>query len=98
MKNNIVFSCSNCGAQFQKWTGRCFECGKWGTIAETKIKAEAENKTGTSNYAPIEMTDLKSIDSKKFARQKTNIEELDRVLGGGLVPGSLILLGGEPGI
>ncbi|TSC83920.1 MAG: DNA repair protein RadA/Sm [Parcubacteria group bacterium Gr01-1014_13] len=97
-KIQSVFACSNCGAQFQKWTGRCLECGKWGTIAETKIKAEAENKTGTGNYAPIEMIDLKSIDSKKFERQKTNIEELDRVLGGGLVPGSLILLGGEPGI
>ncbi len=99
MKNNsTIFSCNNCGAQFQKWTGRCLECGKWGTIAETKIKANTENKTNTNNYAPIEMTDLKSIDSKKFARQKTNIGELDRVLGGGLVPGSLILLGGEPGI
>ena len=95
---DTIFSCSNCGAQFQKWTGRCLECGKWGTIAETKIKAEAENKNNTASYAPIEMTDLKSIDSKKFARRKTNIEELDRVLGGGLVPGSLILLGGEPGI
>lgn len=95
---DIIFSCSNCGAQFQKWTGRCLECGKWGTIAETKIKAETGNKNNTGNYAPIEMTDLKSIDSKKFERQKTNIGELDRVLGGGLVPGSLILLGGEPGI
>jgi DNA repair protein RadA/Sms len=99
MKNNkTIFSCNNCGAQFQKWTGRCLECGKWGTITETKIKTETENKNNTANYAPIEMTDLKNIDSKKFARQKTNIEELDRVLGGGLVPGSLILLGGEPGI
>jgi DNA repair protein RadA/Sms len=97
-KNSTFHSCSNCGAQFQKWTGRCLECGKWGTIAETKIKAENENKNNTTNYAPIEMTDLKSIDSKKFERLKTNIEELDRVLGGGLVPGSLILLGGEPGI
>ncbi len=74
------------------------ECGKWGTIAETKIKINTEKKSDTGNYAPIETVGLENIDSKKFARLKTNIEELDRVLGGGLVPGSLILLGGEPGI
>lgn len=99
MKNNVnVFSCSNCGAQFQKWTGRCLECGKWGTITKSQIlNPKSQNETG-QNYAPIELTELDKIDSTKFARLKTNIEELDRVLGGGLVPGSLILLGGEPGI
>ncbi len=95
---NIIFACSNCDAQFKKWTGKCLECGKWGTIAETKIKTEVVNKNNTGNYAPIETIGLENIDSKKFERLKTNIEELDRVLGGGLVPGSLILLGGEPGI
>lgn len=95
-KSTLIYNCSNCGAQFTKWTGRCLECGKWGTVTEgQKI---AQTKTDTANYAPIETTDLKSIDKTKFARIKTNIEELDRVLGGGLVPGSLILLGGEPGV
>lgn len=93
-----MFACTNCDTQFTKWTGRCLECGKWGTITETKIKIESENKSNTANYATVDLVKLNSIDSKKFERLKTNIEELDRVLGGGLVPGSLILLGGEPGI
>ncbi len=99
MKNNAktIFICSNCDAQYTKWTGRCLECGKWGTILESQKTAKSKTEA-TNNYAPIEMTDLKNIDKKKFERIKTNIEELDRVLGGGLVPGSLILLGGEPGI
>ncbi len=99
MKNGVLmFACTNCDTQFTKWTGRCLECGKWGTITETKIKIESENKSNTANYATVDLVKLNSIDSKKFERLKTNIEELDRVLGGGLVPGSLILLGGEPGI
>ena len=78
------------------------ECGKWGTIEKSKFlisnNKSNPNDKNQNEYAPIELTELDKIDSKKFARLKTNIEELDRVLGGGLVPGSLILLGGEPGI
>ena len=96
-KNSSIYNCSNCDAQYTKWTGRCLECGKWGTLVEGQKPAKSKTDT-TNTYAPIEMTDLKNIDKTKFARIKTNIEELDRVLGGGLVPGSLILLGGEPGI
>lgn len=97
MKNTPIFTCSNCGAQFQKWVGRCLECGKWGTIdkAPTVVKEE-ENKT--QNYAPAKTIGLNEITGEKTIRLKTNISEMDRVLGGGLVPGSLILLGGEPGI
>jgi DNA repair protein RadA/Sms len=98
-KNNTLFQCTNCDAQYAKWTGRCLECGKWGTIPETPItnlKSQADKNK--QQYAPIEMTDLQTADKTKFERIKTNIGELDRVLGGGLVPGSLILLGGEPGI
>ena len=97
-----MFACSNCDAQYTKWAGRCLECGKWGTIEKSQIlnpKFETNSKySNDQNYKPIELTEIENIDSKKFARIKTNIEELDRVLGGGLVPGSLILLGGEPGI
>ncbi len=96
-KTSIMFTCSNCDAQYAKWTGRCLECGKWGTIIQSQKPAKSKTDM-SNNYAPIEMVDLKNIDKKKFERIKTNIEELDRVLGGGLVPGSLILLGGEPGI
>lgn len=99
MKNNQTsFVCSNCDAQYTKWAGRCLECGKWGTIKESRItNHELKNKEVT-NYPAIETTTLDKIEGKKVERTKTNISELDRVLGGGLVPGSLILLGGEPGI
>lgn len=99
MKNNIIFSCSNCGAQLQKWTGRCLECGKWGTI-EKSSTAIVENKkqTDAKDYAPTKTFALNEITAEKIARLKTNIGELDNVLGGGIVPGCLLLLGGDPGI
>lgn len=95
-KNNILFQCTNCEAQYSKWVGRCLECGKWGTIVEGQKPAKSDAEKNT--YAPVAMADLGEIDKQKFARIQTNIGELDRVLGGGIVPGSLILLGGEPGI
>ncbi|MFA6547579.1 MAG: DNA repair protein RadA [Candidatus Magasanikbacteria bacterium] len=101
MKNNpIIFTCSNCGAQFQKWTGRCLECGKWGTVEKTNAPTNKEKETAdiSKNYSPIKTEKLQEISNQNFKRFQSNISELDRVLGGGIVPGSLILLGGEPGI
>lgn len=98
MKSNIIFTCSNCNAQFQKWTGRCLECGKWGTVEKSILSASA-SKTNEVNSHPLAKTvKLSEVSQENFARLKTNISELDRVLGGGIVPGSLILLGGDPGI
>ncbi len=97
-KSQTSFLCSHCEAQYAKWTGRCLECGKWGTIREVQNIAKQETGAQNIHYGTVEMVDLKNIDNKKFARIATNIGELDRVLGSGLVPGSLILLGGEPGI
>ncbi|MFA6486349.1 MAG: DNA repair protein RadA [Candidatus Magasanikbacteria bacterium] len=101
-KNVIYFNCSNCGAQFTKWIGRCLECSKWGTIEKSQIqnnKLQINSKFQNSNeYAPAKTESLAEIKSSATARVKTNIGELDRVLGGGLVPGSVVLLGGEPGI
>ncbi|KKQ40793.1 MAG: repair protein radA protein [Candidatus Magasanikbacteria bacterium GW2011_GWA2_37_8] len=96
-KNNIIFSCSNCNAQFQKWIGRCLECGKWGTIEKAQANTQ-KNLNIENEYDAIKTTTLDEIQGKNFKRLKTGVEELDRVLGGGLVPGSLILLGGEPGV
>jgi len=91
-----TFLCSKCDAQYTKWAGRCLECGKWGTIVEG-IKNNTKEKN--DNLVPaVKTTILKDIASESVARVKTNINELDRVLGGGLVPGSLVLIGGEPGI
>ncbi|MDD2807439.1 MAG: DNA repair protein RadA [Patescibacteria group bacterium] len=92
-----IFSCTNCDSQFPKWQGRCSECGQWGTLAKTQAKpaTESKNKISVAPGKVIAFTDIKTAD---FQRLKTGLNEIDRVLGGGLVNGSLILLGGEPGI
>ncbi|MFH1291808.1 MAG: DNA repair protein RadA [bacterium] len=98
--NKTIFVCNNCDAQFAKWTGRCLECGKWGTIQEGQdpsIKSQNE-KSNSNQYSAIKTVGLDEIKDQDIERIQTGIEELNRVLGGGLVPGSLILLGGEPGV
>ncbi len=97
-KFSIVFTCSNCGAQFQKWIGRCLECGKWGTVEKNEISNIKNQNDETANAVPAKTVTLNEVEGKNLIRIKTGIDELDRVLGGGLVPGSVILLGGEPGI
>lgn len=96
-KNTLIFECQKCGAQFPKWSGRCLECGQWGSLTETfgKQKNEKQNQT---EYPAIKTVSLKDIKDEETKRTPTKISELDRVLGGGIVPGCLILLGGEPGI
>jgi len=101
MSNKIItiYECSSCGAQSSKWNGRCLECGGWGTLKmETINQKEAEKQN--LKITPAETVDLNKIEirSETSERLKTNISEVDRVLGGGIVPGSLILLSGEPGI
>ncbi len=95
-KNEIIYVCSKCEAQFLKWAGRCNECGAWGTIEAQNAKCKMQNNK--SQIETGDVIDFSKIESKEINRIKTNIEEFDRVLGGGIVPGSLILLGGEPGI
>lgn len=94
---STIYECSKCGAQTSKWAGRCLECGAWGTLAEV-MKSESE-KTRVSEKMPMgKVVNFNEVTGKDFARIKTGIGELDQVLGGGIVPGSLVLLGGEPGI
>jgi DNA repair protein RadA/Sms len=103
VKTKSVFSCQECGAQSQKWLGRCPECGAWNSLveeraAETPAVAAGDiakryslaTTTGPQLYA--------DIDTMVAERLTTGIGEFDRVLGGGVVPGSLVLIGGEPGI
>lgn len=95
-KLQTIYTCNNCGAQFQKWMGRCLECGGWGTIKE---EVYSEKKSESNISAPAtEVSGLDEIKDIRAERIKSNLIELDRVLGGGIVPGSIILLGGEPGI
>ncbi len=100
MPGNIktIFVCSNCDAQFPKWSGRCSECGSWGTLGEQVTDSKAEKKEAIKKLGGAEVIDLASIKASSLERFKTEISEIDRVLGGGVVPGSLILLSGEPGI
>ncbi|RXG18159.1 DNA repair protein RadA/Sms [Leeuwenhoekiella aestuarii] len=100
-KTKTTFFCQNCGAQFAKWQGQCTSCKEWNTIAEEVIqKAEKSSwKTEVPTSKRVAKPQrIREIDTTKDARLNTLNKELNRVLGGGLVPGSLTLLGGEPGI
>lgn len=95
-KIKTVFVCNNCGYESAKWLGKCPSCGAWSTLVEEKVVKSTDSKsTVIKNVSP---TLLKDVEKKETTRMKTGVEELDRVLGGGFVTGSLILLGGEPGI
>ena len=94
----IIFYCQNCGYESGKWMGQCPGCHQWNTFVEEKIstaKSLPAAKQGRGEQKPVS---LEEISLEEGGRIKTNIGELDRVLGGGIVPGSLILVGGDPGI
>jgi len=96
-KLTTIYACSNCSAQSPKWTGRCLSCGAWGSLKEeTQIQNSGNSKT--AEISPAETIDLSTVKMENWQRTKTGLDEFDRVLGGGIVPGSLILIGGEPGI
>jgi DNA repair protein RadA/Sms len=102
-KARSVYRCGECGHPHAKWAGRCEGCGAWNTIAEEPEQvARAQGRTGAFGRAPQAgdpaPVALGAIQAAKLVRWKTGIAEFDFVLGGGLVPGSLILIGGEPGI
>lgn len=98
-KSNTVYICQSCGSQHAKWMGQCNKCGEWNTIVEEVVQKKAPR---TAHVAPVRDTSrpvkLSEVTFTQEERMSTHDGELDRVLGGGLVPGSLVLLGGEPGI
>ena len=110
-KARSIFRCTNCGAEHARWAGRCDVCGEWNTLVEEVVQRSAASgaKTGASRRigghktlgeggsvaTPIKLRD---VEGKAEPRWKTGLNEFDFVLGGGIVPGSMILIGGEPGI
>lgn len=100
-KTKTAFFCQNCGTQYAKWIGQCTSCKQWNTIVEEVVQKE-EKKTWKTNSSTLQKTSkplrVNEISSDKEIRLNTKDIEFNRVLGGGLVPGSLTLLGGEPGI
>ncbi|MGE0088501.1 MAG: DNA repair protein RadA [Bacteroidales bacterium] len=97
-KVKTVYVCQNCGAESAKWIGKCYSCGEWNSYVEQKIAKDNSNPTGFTDFEKLQPLKISEITSKNEGRILTHINELDRILGGGLVPGSVILIGGEPGI
>lgn len=98
-KTKSVFVCQECGSRTAKWVGQCRGCGAWNTIVEElEAPKKANSRAGFGALTASKPTRLVDIDDDSVARSGTGIGELDRVLGGGLVPGSLVLVGGDPGI
>ena len=93
----MVYECSECGAQAAKWAGQCSECGKWNTMIESVMVGRGP-KTAPRSVVASKLQKLDEIEAGNIERRQTGIGELDRVLGGGIVPGEVILMIGEPGI
>ncbi len=102
-KTKTVYVCNECGAESPKWVGRCPQCGEWNTYTEETIvvdKASALSHAHSTGkiFTDVTAVPLSKVELSEIKRSTTANEELDRVLGGGIVPGELILIGGEPGI
>ena len=98
-RNKNTFQCENCGVRLSKWAGQCPDCKGWNCIVETAAESPSRARLGGySGQLSNEIKDLSSIDDQSVERLPVGVGEIDRVLGGGIVPGSVILLGGDPGI
>src|SRR5690554_4067608 len=100
-KLKSVYFCSNCGYESAKWMGKCLACGEWSTFVEELVRKDnASEKKDTRSFDDVRSKPLPLKDIKADEEQRVDMadEELNRVLGGGLVPASVVLLGGEPGI
>ncbi len=98
MKSKTVFVCNECGYESAKWLGKCPACNSWNSFYEQKVIDSKNTASSKNDKGYVKPQKLDSYEAKETLRTSTGFEELDRVLGGGLVKGSLVLLGGEPGI
>ncbi|RME17556.1 MAG: DNA repair protein RadA [Bdellovibrio sp.] len=97
-KTKIVFTCQNCGAQFPKWEGRCRDCGEWNSLVEEVFQKQKPTFSSSTPHTSAVLLSQTAQQEQVQNRFSTNISELNRVLGGGVVPGSYTLLGGDPGV
>ncbi|MCL2479429.1 MAG: AAA family ATPase, partial [Treponema sp.] len=96
---SFIYKCSSCGREEPKWLGRCPECGEWNTMAETPVTGRGTSlQSGSTGRKLPQSVPLSSVDPLEGNRISSGIRELDRVLGGGIMKHSAILVGGEPGI
>ncbi|OGR27277.1 MAG: DNA repair protein RadA [Desulfuromonadales bacterium GWD2_54_10] len=95
MKQKTIFSCQKCGSQSPKWLGKCPDCGAWNSMAEELVGKQMLGGVPGERSRPVPICD---VPPQTESRLETGVGELDRVLGGGIVPGSLVLIGGDPGI
>lgn len=96
-KLRSVFICQNCGFQYSQWQGKCFQCGSWNSLVE-EIVGKASLSSNSASSLAISLVPVQSLANPETKRLSFGFEEFDQVLGGGLVPGEVVLLGGEPGI
>lgn len=94
-KNNVFF-CQECGYESSKWVGQCPACKAWNTMVEEIV--DKKSSVTHRQITEVQVAKLNDVQSSSEKRMDTHIEELNRVLGGGIVPGSLVLVGGDPGI
>ncbi|MEO6697388.1 MAG: DNA repair protein RadA [Gammaproteobacteria bacterium] len=98
-KDKLLYSCTECGAQAPKWAGQCAECGAWNSLIEIVATASSPRSARFTGYAgESQLQTLTDADGQAETRTPTGLSELDRVLGGGLVAGGVVLIGGDPGI
>ena len=100
-KDKSIYTCTECGGISPKWLGKCPSCGAWNTLVESVAEGPARNRYQTSAKGLIAtqaVATLSEIEASEVDRQPTGVDELDRVLGGGIVAGGVVLIGGDPGI
>lgn len=101
-KSKTAYVCNDCGADYAKWQGQCLECGAWNTVSEVRLGSVSKlsgggNKQGYAGALTNKPVPLAEVDLAEVPRLSSGMEEFDRVLGGGFVPGSVVLIGGHPG-
>jgi len=94
----VQFACTECGTTAGRWLGRCPGCGAFGTLLEELTGRDSDPRSGAARAASRDVTRLADVRADEQERISSGVPELDRVLGGGIVPASLILVGGEPGV